>query len=179
MALSFFEIRKKTDLFQSWGLYWVFQISWHIECSTLLPLSLRIWNGTAGTASTPLALFLVMLPKAHLTSHSRISGSRWVSHHHGYLAHENLFFFFNYILFYNTVLVLPYINMNPPRVYTCSQSWTPVPLPSPYHLSGSSQCTSPKYPIFRIEPRLVVRFLYDIIHVSMPFSKSSHPLPLP
>ena len=26
------------------------------------------------------------------------------------------------ILLYNTVLVLPYINMNPPRVYTCSQS---------------------------------------------------------
>ena len=29
-----------------------------------------------------------------------------------------LFFF----LLYNTVLVLPYINMNPPRVYTCSPS---------------------------------------------------------
>ena len=27
-----------------------------------------------------------------------------------------------FILLYNTVLVLPYINMNPPRVYTCSQS---------------------------------------------------------
>ena len=26
----------------------------------------------------PLALFVVMLPKAHLTSHSRMSGSRWV-----------------------------------------------------------------------------------------------------
>ena len=31
-------------------------------------------------------------------------------------------FFFYFILLYNTVLVLPYINMNPPRVYTCSQS---------------------------------------------------------
>ena len=29
------------------------------------------------------------------------------------------FFFF---LLYNIVLVLPYFNMNPPRVYTCSQS---------------------------------------------------------
>ena len=28
--------------------------------------------------SPPLALFVVMLPKAHLTSHSRMSGSRWV-----------------------------------------------------------------------------------------------------
>ena len=133
MTLSFLEIRKKTDLFQSWGLYWVFQISWHIECSTLLALSFRIWNGTAGTASTPLALFLVMLPKAHLTSHSRISGSRWVSHHKTFFS-VFFFLFFYYILFYNTVLVLPYINMNPPRVFTCSQSWTPpstsLPIPS-------------------------------------------------
>ena len=35
----------------------------------------------------------------------------------------SLFFFkFYFILLYNTVLVLPYINMNLPRVYTCSQS---------------------------------------------------------
>ena len=36
-----------------------------------------------------------------------------------------------FILLYNTVLVLPYINMHPPRVYTCSQSWTSSHL-SPY-----------------------------------------------
>ena len=64
-------------------------------------------------------------------------------------------------------MVLPYINMNPPRVYTCSQSWTPLPPPSPYHPSGSSQCTSPKHPVSCIEPGLAIRFLYDIIHVSM------------
>ena len=29
-----------------------------------------------GVPSPPLALFVVMLPKAHLTSHSRMSGSR-------------------------------------------------------------------------------------------------------
>ena len=55
-----------------------------------------------------------------------------------------VFFFF---LLYNIVLVLPYINMNPPRVYTCSPSWTLLPPPSPYHPSGSSQCTSPKHPV--------------------------------
>jgi len=44
-------------------------------------------------------------------------------------------------------LVLPYINMNPPQVYTCSPSWTLLPPPSPYHPSGSSQCTSPKHPV--------------------------------
>ena len=37
-------------------------------------------------------------------------------------------------------MVLPYINMNPPWVYMSSQSWTPLPPPSLYHLSGSSQC---------------------------------------
>ena len=74
-------------------------------------------------------------------------------------------------LLYNIVLVLPYINMNPPRVYTCSPSWTPIPPPSPYHPSGSSQYTSPKHPVSCIEPGLAIRFLYDIIHVSMPFSQ--------
>ena len=37
--------------------------------------------------------------------------------------------------------------MNPPQVYMCSPSWTPLPPPSPYHPSGSSQCTSPKLPV--------------------------------
>ena len=92
----------KTEFFQSCGHCWVFQICWHIECSTFTASSLRILNGSAGILSPwgrkesdmtqclhfhfslsaeipspPLAL-LMMLPKAHLTSHSRISGSRWV-----------------------------------------------------------------------------------------------------
>ena len=62
----------KTDLFQSCGQCWVFQICWHIECSTLTALSFRTWNNYAGIPSPPLALFLVMLSKAHLTSHSRM-----------------------------------------------------------------------------------------------------------
>ena len=40
-------------------------------------------------------------------------------------------FCFYFILLYNTVLVLPYIDMNPPRVYMRSQTWTPLPPPSP------------------------------------------------
>ena len=63
-------------------------------------------------------------------------------------------------------MVLPYISMHLPRVYPCSQSWTPLPPPYPYHPSGSSQCTSPKHPVSCIEPGLAIRFLYDIIHVS-------------
>ena len=163
----------KTDLFQSCGHCWVFQICWHIVCSTFTTSSFRIWNTSTGipgegngtplqysclenpmdggawwaavhgiaksrkwlssftftfhfyalekemathsgvlawripgtgepggllsigshrvghdwsdlaAAATgiplpPLALFIVMLPKTHLTSHSRMSGSRWV-----------------------------------------------------------------------------------------------------
>ena len=68
----------KIDLFQSCGHCWVFQICWHIECSTFTASSFRIWNSSTGIPSPPLALFTVMLSKAHLTSHSRMSGSRWV-----------------------------------------------------------------------------------------------------
>ena len=56
----------------------VFQICWHIECSTFTASSFRIWNSSTGMPSPPLALFVVMLSKAHLTSHSRMSGSRSV-----------------------------------------------------------------------------------------------------
>ena len=38
----------------------------------------RIWNSSPGIPSPPLILFIVILPKAHLTSHSVMSGSRWV-----------------------------------------------------------------------------------------------------
>ena len=72
----------------------VFQICWHIKCSTLTVSSLRNWNSSAGIPSPPLALFAVMLPKAHLTSHSRMSGSSEWSHHRGYLGHWHDFSIF-------------------------------------------------------------------------------------
>ena len=68
----------KTDLSHSWGHCWVFQIFQQIECSTFTASSFRIWNSSTGILSPPLALFIVMLPKAHLTSYSRMSDSRWV-----------------------------------------------------------------------------------------------------
>ena len=77
LALSFFETGKKTDPFQSCGYCWVSRISWHIECSTLTTFSFGIWNSSAGIPSPPLA-FRMVLPKAYLTSHSRMSDSRWV-----------------------------------------------------------------------------------------------------
>ena len=76
---TFFGIGMKTDLFQSCDHCWAFQICWRSECSIFTASSFRIWNSLTGIPSPPLALFVVMLSKAHLTSHSRMSGSRWVA----------------------------------------------------------------------------------------------------
>ena len=96
-----------------------------------------------------------------------------------YFLNLNLFILIGGWLLYNIILVLPYVNMNLPWVYMCSQSWTTLPPSSPYHPSGSSQCTSPKHPVSCIEPRLAIHFLYDIVHVSMPFSQIIPPSPSP
>ena len=56
LALPFFGAGMKTDLFQSRGHCWVFQICWHIECSTFTASSFRIWNSSTGIPSPPLAL---------------------------------------------------------------------------------------------------------------------------
>ena len=53
------------------------------------------------------------------------------------------------------------------------------PPPSPYHPPGPSQCTSPKHPVLCIKPGLATRFIYDIIHISMPFSQIIPPSPSP
>ena len=73
LALPFFRTGMKTNLSQFCGHCWVFQICWHIECSTFTASSFRIWNSLTGIPSPPLALFVVMFPKAHLTLHSRMS----------------------------------------------------------------------------------------------------------
>ena len=81
----------KTDLFQSCGHCSVFQICWHIECSTFTASSFRIWNSSAGIPPPPLALFVVMLPKAHLTCiPGCLALGEW-SHHRDYLGHEDIF----------------------------------------------------------------------------------------
>ena len=70
-----------------WNENWFFPVLWPLlfskfagilSAALLTALSFRIWNSSAGIPSPPLALFVVMLPKAHLTSHSGLSGSRWL-----------------------------------------------------------------------------------------------------
>ena len=77
LALAF-GIGMKTESFLSCG---------HSECFTFAGILKEIlyqhhllgfWNSSAKIPSPPLALFIVMLPKAHLTSHSTMSGSSWV-----------------------------------------------------------------------------------------------------
>ena len=78
---TFFSIAFLWDWNEAWTfpVLWVFQICWYIECSTLTAASFRIWNSWAGILSPPLALYLIMHPKAHMTSHSRMSGCRWMT----------------------------------------------------------------------------------------------------
>ena len=70
-----------------WSENWPFPVPWSLlSFPDLLAywvqhfhsIIFRIWNSSAGIASPPLALFVVMVPKSHLTLHSRMSGSRWV-----------------------------------------------------------------------------------------------------
>ena len=90
----------------------------------------------------------------------------------------HVIYLFFLLLLYNIVLILPYINMNLPWVYMCPQSWTPLPPSSPYHPSGSSQCTSPKHPVSA--SNLDWQFVSYMIYMFQCHSpKSSHPLPLP
>ena len=82
----------KTDLFQSCGHCWVFQICWHIECSTCTASSSRIWNRSTGIPSPPLALFIVMLSKAHLTSPPGcLALGKWSHHRDWFLCNIALY----------------------------------------------------------------------------------------
>ena len=74
---------------------------------------------------------------------------------------------------------LPYTDMNQPWCTCVSQSKTLLPLPSPFHPSGLSQCTSFECPVSCIELGLVIYFTYGYIHVSMLVSQIIPPSPSP
>ena len=75
------------DIPWDWNENWPFPVLWPLLCfpnwlaywvQHFHIIIFQDWNNSTGILSSPLALFVVMLPKAHLTSHSRMSGSRWV-----------------------------------------------------------------------------------------------------
>ena len=59
LTLSFFGIEMKTDIFQSCGHWCVLQICLHLECSTFIESSFRIWNSSAGILSLLLLFFFL------------------------------------------------------------------------------------------------------------------------
>ena len=77
-------------------------------------------------------------------------------------------FFFNFIFKPETLYQFCQTSKRIHHRYTCA-----------HHPSGSSQCTSPKYPVSCIEPGLATRFIHDITHVSMPVSQIFPPSPSP
>ena len=88
-------------------------------------------------------------------------------------------FYFYFILLYNTVLVLPYVDMNPPRVYMSSQTCTPSHLPPHIISLNHPRAPAPSmlYPASNIDWRFVT---YMIVYMFQCYSpKSSQPLPLP
>ena len=87
LALTFLGTGMKIDLFQSCGHWWVFQICWPIKCSTFTATSFRTCNSSAGIPSPPLALFVAVLPKAHLTLQSGYLALGEWPHHHDYPRH--------------------------------------------------------------------------------------------
>ena len=94
---AFFGIAFLWDWNENWpflvcGHCWVFQICWHIEYSTFTAPSFRIWNSSTGIPSPPLALFILMLSKAHLTYiPGCLALGQW-SYHRDYLGHEDILY---------------------------------------------------------------------------------------
>ena len=86
---TFFDVAFLWDWSENWpvqpcGHYWVFQICWHIECSTFTASSFRIWNKLKfylkfnWNSLISTSFVCSDTSKARLTLHSRMSGSRWV-----------------------------------------------------------------------------------------------------
>ena len=90
VVLTFFGI----ILLWDWNEEWPFPVLWplltfpnlYIECCTLTALSFRILNSSPGILPPPLALFVVMPPKAHFQTPGCLALGEW-PHHCSYLGH--------------------------------------------------------------------------------------------
>ena len=99
---------------------WVFHICWCIECSTFTASSFRTGNSSPGIPSPPLALFIVMLPKAHFTLYSRMSGSRWVIASSCLSGSLRPFLYSSSVYSYHHFLVFCFCQVNTASVLYCA-----------------------------------------------------------
>ena len=95
---------------------------------------------------------------------------------------HHFFFFFNLNLFNWRLITLQYCTGFAIHQHESATGvhmlpiLNPAPLPSPYHPSGSSQCTSPKHPVSCIKPSycfpaahfLCLHALLTICHLTQP-----------
>ena len=88
--MPYFGIGMKTDLFQSCGHFWVFQICWHFECSTFTASSFRTWNSSAGIPSLALFMWCFLRP-TWLHAPGCLALGEW-SPHRDYLDHEGFLY---------------------------------------------------------------------------------------
>ena len=67
-------------------------------------------------------------------------------------------------------MVLPYINMNPPRVYTCSQSWTPSYVPPHTIPLGHPSAPAPSilYPASHLYWQSFIIWYYTCLNAILP-----------
>ena len=96
----------------------------------------------------------------------------------GMVTHSNIFFFFLKLITLQYCTGFAIHQHESAMGVHMFPILNPLPPPSPYHPSGSSQCTSPEHPVSCIEPGLAIRYTY-IKHVSMPFSHTIPPSPSP
>ena len=116
--------------------------------------SFRIWNSSTGIPSPPLGLFIVMLPKAHLTSHSRMSDSRlvitpsWLSWlWRSFLYSSSVYSCYLFLISSASVRSIPFLSFIEP-IFACNvplvsliflkRSLVPLPFLNPAWTSGSS-----------------------------------------
>ena len=79
LALPFFGLEWKLIFSSHVATAEFCKFAQHIGYSTLTASSFSVWNSSARVLSPPLAFFIVLLSKAHLTSYSRMSSSKWLT----------------------------------------------------------------------------------------------------
>ena len=128
----------KIDLFQSHGHCWVFQICWHILCSTFTASSFRILNISVGISSPLVALFIVMLYKACLTEVRLwwVTTPSWLSRSlRPFLYSFSVYSCHLFLVSSVSVRSLPFLSFTVPVL-----AWN-VPLISPLFLKRSLVCS--------------------------------------